>query len=394
MNKTERMTGLLVSLLYFVRMLGLFSILPIFTLAANDDYAAGSLMIGVTLGIYGLLQAGMQIPFGILSDRLGRKSVLVFGLVLFVLGSWLAAVADSIWGILLGRALQGAGAIAGVLLAVVADEIRPEWRASVMAMIGASIGVAFGLSLILGPLIYDIGGLSAVFYLGMLTGALALGLVLVMPFAAVAQLRVTTEPTRPVRGLSQNAQFQWLNLSIFINHFLLMSSFLVIPRLLVSVEIAVADHSWIYLGVLFGSFMIMLPAIIRWGKSQVIIAKVVPAILIMILGLLLLALGVSAAWVLLGLLVFFVGFNYLEATLPALVSQVAPEAVRGKAMGIYSTSQFLGLFAGGSLGGLWMAHLSLSAVLVANGALALGWVVLLLVLNFREQKIAGAKSRG
>jgi len=392
MNKSERTTGALVSVLYFVRMLGLFSVLPILTLAATDAFQASALVVGITLGIYGLCQAALQIPFGILSDRFGRRPVLMLGLMLFVAGSLLAATAESIQGVAIGRALQGAGAIAGVLLAVVADEVRFEFRSAVMAMIGASIAAAFGLSLIVGPFIYAVGGLSAVFYLAAITGCFAWVLVGFLPSSGGPS---ENRPSVPVLDspLWRNGALQGLNLSIFLNHFLLMSSFLVIPKLLLGWDIPVAEHGWVYFGVLLGSFGLMLPAMIRWGKSGSVVLRVIPGILVMALGMLLLALSVSAWQGVTGLLVFFAGFNYLEASLPALVSKVAPESARGRAMGVYSTSQFLGIFVGGSLGGWLLDVWSLSALLLINALIAVIWMVMLVGLS-RVPALQGTRAQG
>lgn len=383
MNTSERTTAAIVSLLYFVRMLGLFSILPVFTLAASKLYGSGPMLIGLTLGIYGLFQALLQVPYGYLSDRFGRKPMLMTGLTLFIIGSLVAALAERIEWVLVGRALQGSGAIAGVLLAVLADGMRFEYRARAMAMVGGSIGLAFGGSLVLGPLLYAFGGLQALFYLAAVTGALALLLVIfVLPTSKIATVEAGKDvsPGEP-GGVLHNPQLQMLNLSIFMNHYLLMSSFLVIPILLTQFGVAIDDHALYYLGILLGSFLLMLPLVIRWRGSLDVLVKVMPAIAVIVVGFLVLAWSPTLALFVAAVLVFFVGFNYLEATLPALVSNVVPTERRGAAMGIYSASQFLGLFAGGSVGGLLIALTDITTLLVVNAALSAIWAGILIALQ-------------
>jgi MFS family permease len=383
MNTSERTTAAIVSLLYFVRMLGLFSILPVFTLAASKLYGSGPMLIGLTLGIYGLFQALLQVPYGYLSDRFGRKPMLMTGLTLFIIGSLVAALAERIEWVLVGRALQGSGAIAGVLLAVLADGMRFEYRARAMAMVGGSIGLAFGGSLVLGPLLYAFGGLQALFYLAAVTGALALLLVIfVLPTSKIATVEAGKDvsPGEP-GGVLHNPQLQMLNLSIFMNHYLLMSSFLVIPILLTQFGVAIDDHALYYLGILLGSFLLMLPLVIRWRGSLDVLVKVMPAIAVIVVGFLVLAWSPTLALFVAAVLVFFVGFNYLEATLPALVSNVAPTERRGAAMGIYSASQFLGIFAGGSVGGLLIALTDITTLLVVNAALSAIWAGILIALQ-------------
>ena len=383
MNTSERTTAAIVSLLYFVRMLGLFSILPVFTLAASKLYGSGPMLIGLTLGIYGLFQALLQVPYGYLSDRFGRKPMLITGLSVFIVGSLVAALAERIEWVLVGRALQGSGAIAGVLLAVLADGMRFEYRARAMAMVGGSIGLAFGGSLILGPLLYAYGGLQALFFLAALTGALALLLVcFVLPSAGSAMVDPPEGGGVSEAGVvSYRLKLQMLNLSIFMNHYLLMSSFLVIPIMLKQFGVAIEDHAVYYLCILLGSFVLMLPLVIRWRGSADLLVKILPAIAVMVVGFLVLAWSPTLMLFVIALLVFFVGFNYLEATLPTLVSKVAPSARRGSAMGVYSSSQFLGIFAGGSVGGVLIGLTDITTLLVVNAALLILWAGLLMALQ-------------
>ncbi|MGB1739501.1 MAG: MFS transporter [Pseudomonadales bacterium] len=383
MNSQERRTALIVGLLYFVRMLGLFSILPVFALAAADLFDSGPAVIGLTLGIYGLFQAVLQIPLGALSDRFGRKPILIGGLFIFIVGSLIAGMAERVEMVILGRALQGSGAIAGVLLAVVGDGLRLEYRARAMAMIGGGIGMAFGFSLVVGPLLYQFGGLAALFFLAAGTGFLVL-VVFLLPEQDVEHRQV-----RSSGGVSQvlrDGALQTLNLSIFMNHFLLMAGFVVIPALLEEFGLLMEDHAWVYLGLLVGSFFLMLPLIFKFRGSTRLMTQLSPAVLMIGASVVTMAVSGSLLPFLFALLIFFVGFNYLEATLPTLVSQFASEAHRGAAMGAYSSAQFLGIFAGGSLGGLLLASSDITTLVLANIALVGFWMAILLFRGAIEKK--------
>ncbi|MGB2390976.1 MAG: MFS transporter [Pseudomonadales bacterium] len=385
MNSQERRTALIVGLLYFVRMLGLFSILPVFALAAADLFDSGPAVIGLTLGIYGLFQAVLQIPLGALSDRFGRKPILIGGLFIFIVGSLIAGMAERVELVILGRALQGSGAIAGVLLAVVGDGLRLEYRARAMAMIGGGIGMAFGFSLVVGPLLYQFGGLAALFFLAAATGFAALVLVVFL----LPEQDVEHRQVRSSGGVSQvlrDGALQTLNLSIFMNHFMLMAGFVVIPALLEEFGLLMEDHAWVYLGLLVGSFFLMLPLIFKFRGSTRLMTQLSPAVLMIGASVVTMAVSGSLLPFLFALLIFFVGFNYLEATLPTLVSQFASEAHRGAAMGAYSSAQFLGIFAGGSLGGLLLASSDITTLVLANIALVGFWMAILLFRGAIEKK--------
>ncbi|MGB1188869.1 MAG: MFS transporter [Pseudomonadales bacterium] len=385
MNSQERRTALIVGLLYFVRMLGLFSILPVFALAAADLFDSGPAVIGLTLGIYGLFQAVLQIPLGALSDRFGRKPILIGGLFIFIVGSLIAGMAERVELVVLGRALQGSGAIAGVLLAVVGDGLRLEYRARAMAMIGGGIGMAFGFSLVVGSLLYQFGGLAALFFLAAATGFAALVLVVFL----LPEQDVEHRQVRSSGGVSQvlrDGALQTLNLSIFMNHFLLMAGFVVIPALLEEFGLLMEDHAWVYLGLLVGSFFLMLPLIFKFRGSTRLMTQLSPAVLMIGASVVTMAVSGSLLPFLFALLIFFVGFNYLEATLPTLVSQFASEAHRGAAMGAYSSAQFLGIFAGGSLGGLLLASSDITTLVLANIALVGFWMAILLFRGAIEKK--------
>ncbi|WP_290742667.1 MFS transporter [Haliea sp.] len=348
------------ALLYNVRMLGLFMVLPLLALYAVDFAGATPTLIGVALGVYGLTQASLQIPLGWLSDRIGRKPVIIGGLLVFAAGSVVAALAESIQGIILGRALQGAGAIASSVMALVADLTSREQRTKAMAVVGASIGLAFALALVLGPLIAGMGGLEAVFGV---TAALALlGIVVVLwqvpdpPRSGVTYTEVGTRP-RLFRASLRNGTLLRLDIGIFVLHFVLMASFQIVPGALESVVGLAREHHWqIYLPAVVLSVLGILPMMRlaeRGGRHHLVFLV---AIAVLMVALALLGLAATPWLFCVALWLFFVGFNYMEAVLPSLVSKaVAPEA-KGTALGIFSTAQFLGIFAGGAAGGWVLQH--------------------------------------
>jgi MFS family permease len=366
MTALERRTVSSLALLYSFRMLGLFMVLPLLAVYGVDLPGASPFLIGLALGVYGLSQALLQIPFGWLSDRIGRKPVIVGGLVLFALGSLVAATADSITGVVLGRALQGAGAIAATIMALLADLTREEQRTKAMAVVGISIGLSFALALIIGPLVAARGGLAAVFYL---TAVLAVaGIVLVI-------WRVPTPPrmagghddTGAVPGLLvqsiKDVRLMRLNFGVFVLHFVLMACFLVVPQLLESVaDIAKEQHWQVYLVALVLSVIAMAPLMRnaeKGGRPQSTFAL---AIALLLVSLALLGFVPRTGLVYLGLWLFFTGFNYLEATLPSLVSKTVFAGGKGTALGVYSTCQVLGAFTGGAIGGWVLQQGSVTAL--------------------------------
>ncbi|MEH6580932.1 MAG: MFS transporter [Halioglobus sp.] len=380
MNALERRSVSSLALLYSFRMLGLFMVLPLLALYAGDFPDASPAQIGLALGIYGLTQALLQIPFGWLSDRVGRKPVIVGGLLVFALGSVVAAMADSMDGIVLGRALQGAGAIASTTMALLADLTRDEQRTKAMAVVGMSIGLSFAVALVLGPVVAAAWGLSAVFYL---TAVLAIaGIVLVIvrvpspePTAAVNRHEdAGAEPGLLARSF-RDIGLARLNLGVFVLHFILMASFLVVPRLLESTAGVAREQHWqVYLIALVLSVLAMLPLMRtaeRGGRPQQMFMLGIGLVLV---SLVLLGFMHQAAVVYFALWLFFTGFNYLEATLPSLVSKTVFAGGKGTALGIYSSCQFLGAFAGGAGGGWILQYGSTSALFFTCIALALLWL--------------------
>ncbi len=380
MNSAERKAVLSLAGLYSFRMMGLFMVLPLLTLYAGDFVGATPFLIGLALGVYGLMQAVLQIPLGFLSDRVGRKPVIIGGLLLFAAGSLIAAQADTIWGLLLGRVMQGAGAIAGTLMALVADLTRPEQRTKAMAIVGVSIGFSFMLAMIVGPLVAAKGGLSAVFELTAVlavSGVLLLWLVVPTPDAPEIPQLSDGGMTRALL----NPALLRLDFGVFILHLLLMAVFLLVPTMLEQSAGLVRESHWkVYLAVMLLSIVGIVPMMRvaeRGGKSRAVfllaISLLLPALLLLACVWQFAELGAVAVYVALWL--FFVGFNFLEASMPSLVSKVAGQSRRGAAMGAFSTSQFLGAFCGGALGGLILQLYGAFAVLMSALSLVLVWLV-------------------
>ncbi len=387
MNSAERKAVLSLAGLYSFRMMGLFMVLPLLTLYAGDFVGATPFLIGLALGVYGLMQAVLQIPLGFLSDRVGRKPVIIGGLLLFAAGSLIAAQADTIWGLLLGRVMQGAGAIAGTLMALVADLTRPEQRTKAMAIVGVSIGFSFMLAMIVGPLVAAKGGLSAVFELTAVlavSGVLLLWLVVPTPDAPEIPQLSDGGMTRALL----NPALLRLDFGVFILHLLLMAVFLLVPTMLEQSAGLVRESHWkVYLAVMLLSIAGIVPMMRvaeRGGKSRAVfllaISLLLPALLLLACVWQFAELGAVAVYVALWL--FFVGFNFLEASMPSLVSKVAGQSRRGAAMGAFSTSQFLGAFCGGALGGLILQLYGAFAVLMSALGLALLWLVVARTMQF------------
>ena len=381
MTPTERRAAAGLAGIFALRMLGLFLILPVFALHAPELAGATPLLIGLAIGAYGLTQALFQIPFGMLSDRIGRKPVIFGGLLLFALGSVVAALADSIGGVILGRVLQGGGAIAAAVMALTADLTRESVRTRAMAGIGMSIGLAFALALVLGPLLAHAFGLSGIFWF---TALLALGglliLVLVVPSPAHSSVHRDAEPVAgQFRAILTRGELLRLDFGVLTLHLLMTSLFLAVPLALEDRGLPAAHHWWIYLPVLGLSIAAMIPFILQ-AESR---GRLKPVFLGAIAALGLAALGLRewgghlvalAIW----LWVFFTAFNLLEAMLPSLIAKVAPAEAKGTAMGVFSTAQFPGAFLGGLLGGWMHQHGGTDGVLWLCALAVLPWLAIAL----------------
>ncbi len=367
--------------LFALRMFGLFLILPVFAVHARGlPGGQSAALVGLAMGIYGLTQALLHLPFGIASDRFGRKPVIVAGLILFALGSFIAAGADSVWGVVFGRAVQGAGAISAAITAFVADSTRESQRTKAMAMVGASIGVTFAVSLVAAPALYAWIGMDGLFEM---TGALALlaimvTLFVVPPAPAVDGSASAAAPASRTRliHVALEPDLLRLNLGIFVLHCVQMAMFLVLPRWLVErVGMPLGEHWKLYLAVVVLSFAIMLPPLI-WGERRGHMRQVfLGAVALLALVSLSFSTQPSGLVPMAGLLLaFFTGFNILEASLPSLVSRIAPPDAKGAALGIYNTMQALGLFAGGALGGWVLSRWGGGAVFGMCAFLLVVWL--------------------
>jgi MFS family permease len=372
LSPAELRAGASLAAVFGLRMLGLFLILPVFAVHAPQLAGGDNLtLVGIALGAYGLSQAILQIPFGMASDRWGRKPVIYVGLVVFAAGSLLAAAAGDIWTAIAGRTLQGAGAISSVVVALAADLTRAEHRTKVMAMIGATIGFAFALSLVAAPALYRWIGMSGLF---VLTGALCIAAIGVVSGLVPQPPPPAPRPSGAGAHDLLQPELLRLNLGIFVLHLLQMAMFVVLPTLLVAAGLPLPAHWHLYLPVVLISFAVMAPPILyadRRHRHKPVLLGAVALLVVVQIGLVF-ASSVMAYGV--ALLAFFVAFNILEALLPSLVSRIAPAHARGTAIGVYNTTQTLGLFFGG-LGGGWLAkHYGAAAVFAGCALLAALWL--------------------
>lgn len=370
MQSRERRAVGVVALIAIFRMFGLFALLPVLAIYAADLKGSTPTLIGIAVGGYGLTQAALQIPFGAISDRIGRVPVIVFGLLLFAAGSLVAAQSETIYGVIAGRLLQGSGAISATLTALLADATREEMRTRSMAILGIGIGSSFLLALIIGPMIAAATGVRSLFLLGAAL-ALAAGLLLALLPRGIERPAVT--PGRDIRQAFRPDLLR-LDLYIFVLHALLTASFVALPFLLRNgLALPLDDHWKIYIGALLVSLAGTVPLIMadeRSGKSSTLSV----AILLLLAGQLLLALaGSTVVAVFVALALFFAGFNFLEAGLPARLSIRAAGDIRGASLGVYSSSQFLGAFAGGLIGGRFLATGNPAAVFLICAMLSSLW---------------------
>ena len=382
MTPRERRTVGLLSAMYVLRIAGLMLIFPVFSLHAENLSGYSIELMGWALGgAYGLVQGLLQIPFGIASDRWGRKPVIAAGLLVFAVGSVVAALSTSMWGVIIGRALQGAGAIAAPVMALLTDLTREEQRTKAMAAIGVTIGGSFIISIIVGPLVGHALGVSGIFWITAVGSILAL---VVLLTAVPTPVRITAPTTK--RSIEQFAktlrdpQLVRLDVGIFVVHMLFSAMFIVLPGILVHfMELPLAQHWLVYLPVMLLGVAAMVPALgysNRDGRARTVFNI---AIGVLIVSQIVLALGYrSPLWLIVGLVIFFTAFNVLEAMLPSLISRLAPPSAKGAAIGVYSTAQFLGIAAGGALGGPIYKHFGIDALFWFAAASAVVWLLVAL----------------
>ena len=375
-RETRAASGL--ALVFAFRMLGMFMVLPVLATYGMDLAGATPALIGLAIGAYGLTQAVFQIPFGIISDRIGRRPVIYLGLIVFAVGSVLAANADSIWGVIAGRILQGAGAISAAVMALLSDLTREQHRTKAMAMIGMTIGLSFAVAMVVGPLLTRSFGLSGLF---LATGAMALVGILIIAFmvprsTGPLQHRESGVARQALIPTLKHPDLLRLDLGIFVLHAMLMSSFVALPLALVEkAGLPKEQHWWVYLTALLISFFAMIPFIIYGEKKRKMKRVLLGAVSTLLLTeLFFWEFGDSLRALVIGTVVFFTAFNLLEASLPSLISKVSPAGGKGTAMGVYSTSQFLGSALGGILGGWLFQHGGLSVVFLGCAGLAALWL--------------------
>ncbi|MBT8067124.1 MAG: MFS transporter [Gammaproteobacteria bacterium] len=370
MQASERRSVLVVALIAVIRMFGLFALLPVLSLYAAELRHATPLLIGLAVGGYGLTQAGFQIPLGALSDRIGRIPVILLGLAIFAAGSVLAATSDSIYGVIAGRLLQGAGAISATLTALIADATRDEVRTRSMAAMGIGIGMSFMLAMIAGPLIAAKFGVQALFWTAAGLSALAAAMLGLLPEIPKPKTRESWSLLPALRADLLKVDFYF-----FLLHTIMTATFVALPFLLTQkLGMGLTDHWKIYVGALLASLLITVPMILKdhhQGRSYLIAIAVV---MILVAELVLAFIGVAVVPVFIALIVYFAGFNFLESGLPARLSTMADEDVRGASLGVFSTAQFLGAFTGGLIGGRFLSQGNPSDVFFACMLLAALWL--------------------
>ena len=380
MTREERRAGMSLAAIFALRMLGLFLILPVFAAHAEQIPGGDDLMlVGLAIGAYGLTQAFLQIAYGAASDRFGRKPVIVFGLVLFVVGSVVAAIADDIWMIIVGRVVQGAGAISAAVTALAADLTRDQHRTKIMAMIGSSIGLVFALSMVVAPLLYAVIGMSGIFWL---TAVLAVGAIGVL-LKVVPEAPPVPRATGRIVDVLRDGQLMRLNFGVFALHLIQTTMWVLVPSALVaSGGLPVPEHWKVYLPAVLLSFVVMVPAVIlaeRHDKMKPVFNAAIALLVIVQFGLWLF--GDALIPLALLLTLFFIAFNVLEATQPSWISRIAAPGAKGTALGVYNTLQSLGLFLGGALG-VWLGQtFGTGVVSLFCVMLGLAWLALSTSMN-------------
>jgi len=385
LNPFEKKTALSLSLVFSLRMLGLFMIMPVFAIYGQDLTGYSPMWVGIAIGAYGLTQALLQIPAGMLSDKIGRRPVIYGGLLIFAIGSLIAGFSESVYGVTLGRALQGCGAIASAILALAADNTREQQRSKAMGMIGVSIGLAFTVSMVVGPILAPFIGLHGLFFI---TAAGAIFGIFIIYFLVpnTANIKAPKGETIAIpsliASLIKKPELLRLNLGIFILHLSLTAIFITLPIQLLQMKLPANEHWQVYLPALLISFILIVPMLIISAKKQKNKHFYLFSIGLMALSLLTMAFSHHSLSVMFfAILLFFTAFNFLEASLPAFISMLSPAGTKGTAMGIYSTCQFSGAFMGGVIGGISYRLFGHSGLFLCLTVLMIVWFLLSLKMQ-------------
>ncbi|MDY6460318.1 MFS transporter [Acinetobacter faecalis] len=371
MNALERRSTFALSSIFALRMLGLFMIIPVFSVAGQAYEGATPALIGLAVGVYGLTQAILQIPFSLIADRYSRKPLIVFGLLLFALGGAIAAMSDTIYGVIIGRAIAGGGAVSAVVMALLADVTREEQRSKAMAMMGMSIGLSFVIAFSLGPWLTSLVGISGLFWVTTIMGMLAISMLLLVPKVTRHHKNFQQGYFVQLKEVLKMKDLNRLHVSVFSLHLLLTAMFIYVPLQLINyAKIPLSSHGLIYLPLLVLSLFFAFPSIILAEKYRKMRGIFLTAIGGIILGLIFMIFGFESKYILLlGLGLFFIAFNVMEALLPSWLSKTAPIQSKATAMGVNASGQFLGAFCGGILGG---------QLIMLNNT-AMGWGILTVI---------------
>lgn len=371
MNALERRSTFALSSIFALRMLGLFMIIPVFSVAGQQYAHATPMLIGLAVGVYGLTQALLQIPFSLIADRYSRKPLIVIGLLMFALGGAVAAMSESIYGVIIGRAIAGGGAVSAVVMALLADVTREEQRSKAMAMMGMSIGLSFVVAFSLGPWLTSLVGISGLFWVTTIMGVVAVGMLALVPKVIRHHKNFQQGYITQLKQVLKMGDLNRLHVSVFSLHLLLTAMFIYMPSQLIEMaDLPLASHGLVYLPLLVLSLFFAFPSIILAEKYRKMRGIFLTAIGGIILGLIILIFGFESKYILLlGLALFFIAFNVMEALLPSWMSKSAPIQSKATAMGVNASSQFLGAFVGGLLGG---------QLLLLNNT-ALGWSILTVI---------------
>ncbi len=377
MNSSELRATFALGSIFALRMLGLFMIVPVFAIYGQSYTGATPALIGLAIGIYGLSQALLQIPVSLLADRTSRKPLIVVGLLIFAIGGAVAANSTSIWGVILGRAIAGGGAVSAVVMALLADVTREEHRGKAMAAMGMSIALSFIIAFSLGPILTHKVGLSGLFWLTSIAGILAMGLLLIVPTPIRALTQNPLGIKKQLHSILKLPDLNRLHFSIFSLHLLMTAAFVLIPSQLVEyAHIPVPEHGWVYLPLLLFGFILAIPAIIVAEAKRRMRRIFVSGVGLIAASLVILTIfDQNRVGLLVGIGLFFIAFNTLEALLPSWLAKRAPVAAKATAMGVNASSQFLGAFFGGVLGGQLLTHLNSQVSWAILAGVACAWLI-------------------